>query len=216
MSRGRISRGDIVRVEVPYLDASRSVRRPALVVGDPSQMLDLIVAMITSRIRDPLPPTHYRIDQSHPDWSASGLRLPSVVRCDRLYTMEYDDVQGVIGCPTPRCSRSTTYSRGRWASREGFLVPGHCPGTHQPAFPAMSPADARPVNLPGTPDSTPRRPDGSLPPRRALTKEPERRARPPRDLPHSGQAGTGSTVHAGIVSVNWFCGDSLRWSRVGE
>ncbi len=97
MSSQSLNRGDVVRVDVPYLDGSQRVRRPALVVCDPAKMLDLVVAMISSRLRDPLPPTHYKIDQSHSDWSGSGLRLPSVVRFDRLYTMEHDDVLDTLG-----------------------------------------------------------------------------------------------------------------------
>ncbi len=97
MSAHSFQRGDVVRVDVPYLDGTQRVRRPALVVCDPLKMLDLIVAMISSRIRDPLPPTHYRIDPSHPDWGSSGLRLTSVIRLDRLYTMEHDDVLDKMG-----------------------------------------------------------------------------------------------------------------------
>lgn len=102
MSPQSFQRGDVVRVDVPYLDGTQTVRRPALVVCDPTKMLDLVVAMISSRIRDPLPPTHYVIDQTHSDWSASGLRLASVVRCDRLYTMEYNDVLDRLGALTDR------------------------------------------------------------------------------------------------------------------
>ncbi|MDA1013210.1 MAG: hypothetical protein O3A00_02020 [Planctomycetota bacterium] len=39
MSNGTVTRGDIVMVDVPYLDATRTVRRPALIVSDTSQML---------------------------------------------------------------------------------------------------------------------------------------------------------------------------------
>ncbi|MBW3541147.1 MAG: type II toxin-antitoxin system PemK/MazF family toxin [Planctomycetes bacterium] len=84
-------------VDVPYLDATAAVRRPALVVSDSSQMLDTIIAAVTSRIRDPLPPTHYVIDSSHPDWKPSGLRLPSAIRCDRLFTIDDDAVQKTLG-----------------------------------------------------------------------------------------------------------------------
>jgi len=51
MSSLTVTKGDVVLVDVPYLDATQSVRRPALVVSDSSQMLDVIIAGITSRIR---------------------------------------------------------------------------------------------------------------------------------------------------------------------
>lgn len=92
-----IQRGDIVLVNVPYLDATTNVRRPALVIGDPALMLDVIIAAITSRIRTPLPNTHLLLDSQHPDWLSSGLRLPSVVRCDRLFTIAHGDIHRVLG-----------------------------------------------------------------------------------------------------------------------
>lgn len=97
MSNGTVTRGDIVMVDVPYLDATRTVRRPALIISDTSQMLDVIIAAISSRIRDPLPKTHYVIDSSHSDWKASGLRLDSVIRCDRIFTVHHDQIHRVLG-----------------------------------------------------------------------------------------------------------------------
>lgn len=97
MSSGSVNKGHVVMVDVPYLDAAQSVRRPALVVCDASQMLDVIIAGITSRIRSPLPPTHYVINHNHSDWSASGLRLDSVIRCDRLFTVAHSNIHRKIG-----------------------------------------------------------------------------------------------------------------------
>jgi len=97
MNSPAVDKGDVVMVDVPYLDATQSVRRPALVVSDTSQMLDVVIVGITSRIRAPLPPTHYIIDRNHPDWQNSGLRLDSVVRCDRLFTVQHADIERVIG-----------------------------------------------------------------------------------------------------------------------
>ena len=97
MSNPAWNKGDVVMVDVPYLDATDSVRRPALVVSDTTQMLDVVIAGITSRVRQPLPPTHYVIDRQHPDWQRSGLRLDSVVRCDRLFTVHHADIRRKIG-----------------------------------------------------------------------------------------------------------------------
>ena len=97
MSYGTVQKGDVVMVDVPYLDGTGTVRRPAVVVSDTSQMLDVIIAGITSRIREPLPPTHYVIGRAHPDWNASGLRLDSAVRCDRLFTVHRASIHRTIG-----------------------------------------------------------------------------------------------------------------------
>jgi len=88
----------VVLVDVPYLDATHSVKRPALVICDPTQMLDIIIAGITSRIRNPLPPTHYVVSRAHPDWKSSGLKLESAVRCDRIFTVEHREIHRTIGC----------------------------------------------------------------------------------------------------------------------
>jgi mRNA interferase MazF len=97
MSELRANKGDVVLVDIPYLDAKQIVRRPALVISDSSQLLDVIVAGVTSRIRDPLPPTHFVIDRNHPDWRSSGLRLDSAIRCDRIFTVEHVSIQRVLG-----------------------------------------------------------------------------------------------------------------------
>lgn len=97
MSSLRVRKGDVVLVDIPYLDASQAVKRPALVICDPAQMLDVVIAGITSRIRDPLPATHYAIPRSHPDWKSSGLRLESAIRCDRIFTIENREIHRTIG-----------------------------------------------------------------------------------------------------------------------
>ena len=42
-------------------------------------------------------PTRYAIDETHPDWSASGLKLPSAVKCEHLYTFHKQRVLRTIG-----------------------------------------------------------------------------------------------------------------------
>jgi mRNA-degrading endonuclease toxin of MazEF toxin-antitoxin module len=98
-----VQRGDVVLVDVPYLDAQQSVRRPALVISDCNRMLDVIIAGITSRIRSPLPATHLVIDRNHVDWPGSGLRLDSAIRCDRIFTVDHSSIHRVLG----RFSQST-------------------------------------------------------------------------------------------------------------
>jgi mRNA-degrading endonuclease toxin of MazEF toxin-antitoxin module len=97
MSSLSVAKGDVVPVDVPYLDATQSVRRPALVISDSSQMLDVIIAGITSRVRVPLPSTHYVVDRNHPDWNGSGLRMASAIRCNRLFTVEHGSLHRVLG-----------------------------------------------------------------------------------------------------------------------
>ena len=64
--------------------------RPALVVQSDRNNMRLqetIVAVITSNTsRAVREPTQYLIDSAHPDWRASGLLVPSVVKCENIYT----------------------------------------------------------------------------------------------------------------------------------
>jgi len=74
-------RGDVVVVPFPFTDLSEARRRPALVVatlkGD-----DLILCQITSRrIRN-----DYSIELSDVHFSEGGLRHPSQIRPNKLFT----------------------------------------------------------------------------------------------------------------------------------
>jgi mRNA-degrading endonuclease toxin of MazEF toxin-antitoxin module len=102
MNSPRVNKVDVVMVDVPYLDANRSIVRPVLVVCDTSQLLDVIIAAMSSRIRDPLPPAHYVINRAHRDWTASGLRLNSVVRCDRVFTIHDSHIHQKLGSLSPQ------------------------------------------------------------------------------------------------------------------
>lgn len=95
----RLSRGDIVLIEVPYVGSPGAKVRPALVVqSDALNMMlnETIIAAITSNL------SHVRqsqllIDVSTPDGRASGLVMDSAIRCDRLHAVLQTDVQRIIG-----------------------------------------------------------------------------------------------------------------------
>ncbi|OGI48432.1 MAG: growth inhibitor PemK [Candidatus Muproteobacteria bacterium RBG_16_65_34] len=76
-------RGDVVVVPFPFSDLSQSKRRPALVVvelaGD-----DLILCQITSQpIKD-----SYALALDDADFSEGGLKQPSNIRPNRLFTAD--------------------------------------------------------------------------------------------------------------------------------
>lgn len=92
-------RGDVVVVDFTPTNAAASVR-PALVVQndrDNARMRNTVVAQITSNVRRAGEETQLLIDGSHPDRSASGLRLDSVVNCSNLATIEQQHVTRIIG-----------------------------------------------------------------------------------------------------------------------
>ena len=69
--------GDVVVVDFPGVTGIK--RRPAVVVSSDayhSTRPDVIVGLITSQVAGPIGPT----DHALADWSAAGLRLPSLFR----------------------------------------------------------------------------------------------------------------------------------------
>jgi len=84
--------GSIVLTRFPFTDLSGDKRRPALVISrDNDRRPDLVVCFITS------------VPRSGPDMAAiaataeSGLKVPSVVRFDKLATLDRSVIAGKIG-----------------------------------------------------------------------------------------------------------------------
>ncbi|QDJ12246.1 Hypothetical protein HVPorG_04170 (plasmid) [Roseomonas mucosa] len=84
--------GSIVLTRFPFTDLSGDKRRPALVVSrDNDRRTDLVVCFITS------------VPRSGPDMvplaagAGSGLKVPSVVRFDKLATLDRSVIAGRLG-----------------------------------------------------------------------------------------------------------------------
>lgn len=95
-----MKRGDVVLVDFPFSTGSGSKRRPALVVQcdrNNGRLQDTIVAIITSNLSAAHEPTQYAIDETHPDWVASGLKLPSAVKCEHIFTFHQQRILRNIG-----------------------------------------------------------------------------------------------------------------------
>jgi mRNA interferase MazF len=87
-----LSRGEIVLTRFPFTDLSGSKVRPALIVSPTPVGRDVILAAISSVMRTALSPTDLVISLGHPEFPSTGLRVDSVVRLHKLFTVE----QGVI------------------------------------------------------------------------------------------------------------------------
>ena len=95
-----MKRGDVVIVDVAYVGAPGSKRRPALVVQNDvlnSAIRETIIAAITSNLSSIHQPDQLLIDVSTADGAGTGLSINSCVRCNRLHTIPQSDVQKVIG-----------------------------------------------------------------------------------------------------------------------
>lgn len=84
--------GSIVLARFPFTDLSGDKRRPALVVSrDNDRRTDLVVCFITS------------VPRSGPDMApiapipGTGLKVPSVVRFDKLATLDLGVIVGLLG-----------------------------------------------------------------------------------------------------------------------
>lgn len=83
-----LRRGSVVLAIYPFTDLSSAKRRPALVVsatGRPGH--DCILAFITSRT-GPTETTDLVLAPSDQDFGATGLRMASRVRCEKLMTLD--------------------------------------------------------------------------------------------------------------------------------
>ena len=90
MEGKRIRKGDVVVISFPFTDFSGEKRRPALVVGISEE--HVVVAFITTRATG-LKRWHVRLAHGE----GSGLVSPSVVRCDKILSIDTQLISGAIG-----------------------------------------------------------------------------------------------------------------------
>ena len=81
---------EIVLLSFPFADAAGARRRPALVLLDTGDE-DIVVARVTSQ------PLRTSFDVELVGWQQAGLRLPSVIRLDKLATLEKRLVERRLG-----------------------------------------------------------------------------------------------------------------------
>jgi mRNA interferase MazF len=85
-------KGDVVVIPFPFSDLSQSKRRPALVLASPEGD-DVILCQITSKnIKD-----NYAISVDDTDFESGGLKQPSNIRPNRLFTADSHIVLYRIG-----------------------------------------------------------------------------------------------------------------------
>jgi mRNA interferase MazF len=86
--------GSIVLTRFPFTDLSGGKVRPALVISrDNERWADIVLASITSRISQAPIPDCVAVQPS----ALNGLKAPSLVRFDKLATLEKSVIAGEIG-----------------------------------------------------------------------------------------------------------------------
>ncbi|MCC7371893.1 MAG: type II toxin-antitoxin system PemK/MazF family toxin [Chloroflexi bacterium] len=70
----------------PFTDLTGAKRRPAVIVGR-IESDDLLLAIVTSQAVGLISPSSHPMLPSDPEFSATGLKVPSRIRLDKLVTL---------------------------------------------------------------------------------------------------------------------------------
>lgn len=90
--------GSVVLTRFPFTDLSTDKLRPALVISrDNARRGDVVLAFITSNPQTADNPDALRIEPS----PTNGLKVPSVVRFDKVVTLEKQIIVGKLGDAEP-------------------------------------------------------------------------------------------------------------------
>jgi len=93
-----MKRGTVVLTKFPFTDLQSSKRRPAIVVSkSESARKDVIVAFITSVIPEKLSGTDFLFDSTNKDFKKSNLKKTSVIKLDKLVTLNKSIFTGELG-----------------------------------------------------------------------------------------------------------------------
>ena len=97
-----MKRGVVVLTPFPFTNLSGQKVRPALVVSRTDRMgSDVVLAFITSHADGTVLPTDLELLASHPNFRFTGLKRNSLVKLDKLITVEANIILGELGELTP-------------------------------------------------------------------------------------------------------------------
>jgi len=95
-------RGTIILTLFPFTDLTSSKRRPAIVISKYSKYkTDVIVAFISSVIPNELSETDLLFDSKRKDFRNSGLKKKSLIKLDKLATLNKLIFTGELGVVNP-------------------------------------------------------------------------------------------------------------------
>ena len=87
-------KGKIVLIPFPFTDLTATKLRPALILYEGEK--DVVAAFISSRTENPKT-TDITINEKHPEFKQTGLKLPSVIKLDKVATISKTLIVGEIG-----------------------------------------------------------------------------------------------------------------------
>lgn len=116
MTNPPVKRGDVILVLFPHSNLRTARPRPALVVqvdNIETELPQVIVAMITSRMFRANHPSRVTTILATPEGQQSGLLTDSVVMCDNLATIAETEIDRVIGTlSTAKVDAALRYTLG--------------------------------------------------------------------------------------------------------
>lgn len=93
-----MKRGTVVLTPFPFTDLSGQKVRPALVVSRSDRPgPDVLLAFMTSKRPPTLAQSDLVVDNGHADFARTGLKVSSVVKLDKLVTVEQAILLGELG-----------------------------------------------------------------------------------------------------------------------
>ncbi len=87
-------KGKIVLIPFPFTDLTSTKLRPALILYEGEK--DVVAAFISSRVDKPKP-TDIIIEQEHPEFKKTGLKITSILKLDKVATISKNLIAGEIG-----------------------------------------------------------------------------------------------------------------------
>ena len=90
-----LQRGDVVIAAFPFTDLSATKRRPALVLA--ATTLDVILAFISSVLPATFKSNEIPLIPTDTDFIQTGLKVPSILRLDKLATIDKQLITRRIG-----------------------------------------------------------------------------------------------------------------------
>ena len=89
--------GEVVIAAFPFTSLRGDKRRPCVVLAAGDTPNDFVVAFVTTVMATANMPSATLISTTHPAWTQTGLKAPSVVRADKLVTLNDTVISGAIG-----------------------------------------------------------------------------------------------------------------------
>ena len=93
-----MKRGTIILAKFPFTDLTSAKRRPGIVVSaNINHTDDVIIAFISSVIPSEIGSMDYLITEDHKDFTTTGLKKNSVIKLNKLATVNLSVITGEIG-----------------------------------------------------------------------------------------------------------------------